>query len=717
MIPSTITVLVVESDVRRSLLLVKLLERSLQPSVRLHVVATFGQALECLEETPCDVVVSRLKLPGTKGLEVLVRLQAYSEAVSVIALLEDDEKDVVLDAAQSLADDCLFYGDLNAEKLSQSILLAIDRREMLRDLRQRQSSRATANAPYKTLLHHFDEAILLVSRPTGELLFYNEAARAWFGDNVGDEVADLLEYGVLTGEDFEMEIVTSNPKIPNAELRSVKLTWRGQLCCMLSLRNISKRKRAEEAYRASQRRLELALKASNVGMWSWDLREQQAHFSDEWKAQLGYQRHEFPNTIGAFKKALHPEDKQRAVSQFRSVLKGDRRDFECTFGLRHANGRYRKILCRAEVFPDSKGRLAMVLGTHIDITDRFEAARDGVVTAEVARKTGLADQLVSRLETLARSVEEEAASIRSQFRGDSPIVKRIQSLEAQACRLAALHGLVAASRHSPAELPSGGETCDVTEIARVIRSLLPPQTNFIEEQEPGFSFPLVPASELSLLLGLAAMMVSDKLSQDFGSTVRLRTVQTSDARGRKRRVIEIGYAGLPISEAELEALPVYGSARFDCVGQNDGYALRLVEMASESESSRGGTERSLALLAEDEGVLKMAVRSMLESLGFEVEVAENGREAIELFTERPFDFSVALVDLHMPRIDGEGVVACIRSQRKDLPIIKMSGDDQDSVSEAFGLEDGPCCFLAKPFGAADLRRALNEVLSGVAASV
>ena len=80
-----------------------------------------------------------------------------------------------------------------------------------------------------------------------------------------------------------------------------------------------------------------------------------------------------------------------------------------------------------------------------------------------------------------------------------------------------------------------------------------------------------------------------------------------------------------------------------------------------------------ALVADDEEVVRKLARSMLEQLGFEVITAKDGWEAVKVFDEHVDDIDFALVDLSMPGLDGEEVLAEIRSRRLDLPVILSSG--------------------------------------------
>ena len=122
--------------------------------------------------------------------------------------------------------------------------------------------------------------------------------------------------------------------------------------------------------------------------------------------------------------------------------------------------------------------------------------------------------------------------------------------------------------------------------------------------------------------------------------------------------------------------------------------------------SRNGTDRRLALIAdEDPSVLWILRRALVDD--FEVTVAENGQQAVELAeTDHP---DVILLDLGMPVLDGFGACRKIRAKLPRVPIVIVSGHmDEDSVRAAF--EAGATDYLTKPVAPSQLRARLQACL-------
>jgi PAS domain-containing protein len=74
-------------------------------------------------------------------------------------------------------------------------------------------------------------------------------------------------------------------------------------------------------------KLNTALRASNAGLWDWDLRSNEVDFSAEWKAQLGYADSELENNFATWESLLHPDDKARALKQAQDFLASTEKNY------------------------------------------------------------------------------------------------------------------------------------------------------------------------------------------------------------------------------------------------------------------------------------------------------------------------------------------------------------------------------------------------------
>ena len=115
------------------------------------------------------------------------------------------------------------------------------------------------------------------------------------------------------------------------------------------------------------------------------------------------------------------------------------------------------------------------------------------------------------------------------------------------------------------------------------------------------------------------------------------------------------------------------------------------------------------LLVEDEAAVRATARRHLERHGYTVLEARHGADALLVWRDHQARIDLVLTDLRMPEMGGRALVAQLRVDAPDLPVVYMSGyPDQGSV-----LSDGAHeAFLEKPFSGATLLAAVGAAWSG-----
>jgi len=104
------------------------------------------------------------------------------------------------------------------------------------------------------------------------------------------------------------------------------------------------------------------------------------------------------------------------------------------------------------------------------------------------------------------------------------------------------------------------------------------------------------------------------------------------------------------------------------------------------------------LLAEDNKANQIISKAMIESSGFEVTIAENGQEVLDLLSQVTFD--LILLDCQMPIMDGYEAIGRIRQlddpAKAGIPVVALTADTQTETRKAC-LDSGMDDFLTKPF--------------------
>jgi len=115
------------------------------------------------------------------------------------------------------------------------------------------------------------------------------------------------------------------------------------------------------------------------------------------------------------------------------------------------------------------------------------------------------------------------------------------------------------------------------------------------------------------------------------------------------------------------------------------------------------------LVVDDEETVCTMLARALERFGFKVELASNGLIALEKAQACGGDYRLVLLDLTMPHMDGEATFSSLRNIRPDLPVLLMSGFNENDALSRFGGK-GLAGFLQKPFDLANLRQKLAEIV-------
>ncbi len=118
---------------------------------------------------------------------------------------------------------------------------------------------------------------------------------------------------------------------------------------------------------------------------------------------------------------------------------------------------------------------------------------------------------------------------------------------------------------------------------------------------------------------------------------------------------------------------------------------------------RARPERGQILLVDDEPSLRRAAARLLQSIGYQVLHASDGKECLQVYDEAPGRIALVLLDRYMPMLSGEDALLALRARSPWLPVVLMSGYG-DTPSTQDGTQ-----YLPKPFS-------LDALLDAMAAA-
>ncbi len=115
------------------------------------------------------------------------------------------------------------------------------------------------------------------------------------------------------------------------------------------------------------------------------------------------------------------------------------------------------------------------------------------------------------------------------------------------------------------------------------------------------------------------------------------------------------------------------------------------------------------LVVDDEGLVLSATSRMLESVGFEVESATSGLEALEVLAQSGA-IDLVLTDVNMPGMSGVELAKQIATRHSDIGVLLVSG--KEPMADVMSELPARYRFLRKPYGIATLTSSLEGLLPG-----
>ena len=259
--------------------------------------------------------------------------------------------------------------------------------------------------------------------PNARILYANEAARAMLGYTEDEflrmTVHDLNPsfppemWPAFWGEtrtkkvlSFETLHLTKDGRRIPIDIRVSFLSYGGQEFHCAFVRDVTERKRVDEALLETQERFELAVRATNDGIWDWNIVTGELYWSDHTYDLLNYEPREFVPSLERWRSLLHPEESEQVLEGVRRHLEL-RMPYDVELRIKTKDGSYRWFRDMGQAVWDANGRPLRMVGSISDVTDR-KNAEDALRTAHVELEQRVLER-TAQLALANQSLQDEVA--------------------------------------------------------------------------------------------------------------------------------------------------------------------------------------------------------------------------------------------------------------------------------------------------------------------
>jgi|GEM_PF-887573 PAS domain S-box-containing protein len=521
------------------------------------------------------------------------------------------------------------------------------------------------------------------------------------------------------------------------------------------VQDVTDRKRAMEDLRNSEERFRLLAENIPLAVYESDLEGNFSYVNRMAIQMFGYSQEDLRSGIHLLK-TVHPDDRAKArelmglVRQGQSVEKGSE-----IRGLRK-DGTVFPIMVYAA--PRKKGgALVGSFGISMDLTELKRAMEERerlqmeLFQAQKMESIGtLAGGIAHDFNNLLSAILGEISLVEAEVGEGHPVLEDLLEMKGQVKRGSELTRQLLGFAHRGKYDPKPLDLDEVLE--KTLKMFARTRKDIATKAERSGGLLAVLADRTQLEQLLLNLLVNAGQAMPHGGSLLVRSsrAEVSTSEAAKRGVSPGSYAQFSVTDQGVgiapEALEHIFEPFFTTKEPGRGTGLGLASVYGivknhkgyievESELGRGTTftvflptthekpeiERpseekevspvmggTILLVDDEESILKVSGR-MLETLDFKVLKARSGKEALEIYRQRPAGVSLVILDMVMPGMSGLETYDALRAINSNVKVILASGYSVEGQATVV-LEHGCNGFIPKPYGIDTLRAKIREVL-------
>jgi two-component system, cell cycle sensor histidine kinase and response regulator CckA len=523
-------------------------------------------------------------------------------------------------------------------------------------------------------------------------------------------------------------------------------------------RDITVRKRTEEALRHSEESLREAQRIANIGSWDLDLANNKLFWSEQMFRICEVDAKEFGPSYEDFLDVVHPEDRDTVNRVYTDSVK-NLAPFEIVHRLRMKDGRVKYVQVRGETRGDSKRRPLRSVGTAQDITkDKLAEEEKASLEAQLhhaqrMESVGrLAGGVAHDFNNMLGVILGHAEMVIDGLDPTSPLLPPLDEIRKAARRSADLtRQLLAFARKQTVTPKVLNLNQAVADMLKMLQRLIGEDIHITWEPSPNLWSIKVDPAQIDQILANLCVNARDAITDVGKLTIETRNSTFDDdycaahpgfLAGEYVRIAvsdngcgmdkeTLGHIFEPFFTTKaagtgtgLGLATVYGVVRqnngflnvYSEPGHGTTFAIYLPRHVGAGTSARteGMTETPLRghetiLLVEDESSILELITIMLRRQGYTVLAASSPTEALRLGHKHAREIDLLLSDVVMPEMNGRDLAKNLQASIPNVKRLFMSGYTANVIAHHSVLDEG-VSFIQKPFSTKELSAKVREVL-------
>jgi two-component system cell cycle sensor histidine kinase/response regulator CckA len=536
---------------------------------------------------------------------------------------------------------------------------------------------------------------------------------------------------------------------------------------ILVIRNLSQHEQSKAMLREGRGHYHALAESAPVAIYETDAQGRCIYVNKIWRGLTGLSQAQAEGD--GWQAAVHPEDRAKVSEAWRR-RSDSHEPWSHEYRFQSPTGQITWILGKSQALVDTDGTKFGYMGVNVDITERKQAEADKL---DLERRVQRAEKLESLSQlaggiahdfnNILMIIEGNADLARDEVPPNSMVADHLDEIS-QACTNAA-----SLANQMLAYSGKGRFVNEAVDLSRLVSSLevqarsrVPAQTKLVFDLAKDLDKTIVDANQIRQLVISLVTNAAEAIGDEEGTiTVRTGMVHCDGAYLDSMTSSETGDLSEPLAESDYAFIEIadtgcgmeedtikkvfdpFFTRKFTGRGLGLSAVLGIVRghkagLEIDSEVDKGTRFRVLfaaeaptktsavvyvapaakaksqaarptILMVDDDESVRRVSKAMLKQMGFEVLLAEDGLEGLQVVQSRGADLALVLLDLTMPRMNGQEAFREIRKLQPNLAVVLCSGYTEQQATQEFTGQ--PLAgFMQKPFGIKALRAKITEVL-------